>query len=262
MSPAAQAEPELTRFFGEHAKGSQKLVNHDPWNRLLEAYVVVSDDGINRFNYAQVSSEDRADLARYLVELQTVDPKGLDRSEQFAFWANLYNAQTVDLILGHYPVSSIRKIKFGWSLKPGPWDEKLLTVQGHELSLNNIEHDILRPIWQDARAHYAVNCASNSCPNLLPQAFASKGLDSQLNEAARAYVNHPRGVSLKSGMLRVSSIYIWYREDFGGSDQAIIKHLKSHAAPGLVAALDEFNAISGHDYDWRLNDIDTVGTTQ
>jgi len=258
----AQAAQDLAPAFDEFAKGSQEQVDHDPWDQILKTYVVSSDDGINRFRYGDVSAEDRATLSNYLNTLQTVDPAGLDRSEQFAYWANLYNALTVKLVLDHYPVSSIRKIKFGWSLKPGPWDEKLLTVKGHDLSLNNIEHDILRPILQDVRVHYALNCASISCPNLWPQAFTGADLKGQLKAAMSAYVNHPRGVSLKSGSLQVSSIYVWYRQDFGGTDEAVIAHLKAHAAPDLVAALGQFTEISGHDYDWALNDATAASSNE
>jgi hypothetical protein len=252
-SPAL-ATSTLADHFGGFASDSQELLDHSPWNRFLTAYLVGSDDGIHRVAYSQVTAEDQASLKHYLEDLQAIDPTQMTRDQQFAYWVNLYNALSVDLVIDHYPVSSIRRIKFGWSLKPGPWDKKLLNVLGRELSLNNIEHDILRAIWNDARIHYAVNCASLSCPNLRHQAWTSVGLDDQLNQAARDYVNHPRGVSLEGSALKVSSIYIWYRSDFGGSDRAVIEHLTSYDEPELAAALNDLTAISGHDYDWKLND--------
>ena len=122
--------------------------------------------------------------------------------------------------------------------------------------LNDIEHRILRPIWRDPRIHYAVNCASVGCPNLMTEAFAGDRLDAQLDGAARAYVNTPRGARIEDGKLVVSSIYIWFGEDFGGNDAGVIAHLKRYAEPQLGNRLKSLKAISDHRYDWSLNDVE------
>jgi hypothetical protein len=123
------------------------------------------------------------------------------------------------------------------------------------MSLDDIEHGTMRPTFRDPRVHYAVNCASIGCPNLRPRAFTAARLEAELDDAARAFVNHPRGVSvLADGRLRVSSIYHWFREDFGGDDAGVIAHLRRHAAPPLATRLASAMAIAGHDYDWTLND--------
>ena len=136
----------------------------------------------------------------------------------------------------------------------GPWGKKLIKIEGEEVSLNEIEHRILRPIWQDTRIHYVVNCASLGCPNLQDQAFTAENADKLLDQGAREYVNHKRGVLIENNKLKVSSIYKWFIADFGGNDAGVIEHLKLYALPELRNRLEGLNHISGHDYDWALND--------
>jgi hypothetical protein len=234
---------------------SRISVDHTAWDRFLKAYVVESADGINRVRYGQVRNEDRKALEEYLRQLEQTPVSRLNRAEQKAYWINFYNALTVSVILDHFPVKSITDIDISPGLfSNGPWKKKLVTVEGEALSLDDIEHRILRPIWQDPRVHYAVNCASLGCPNLQPTAFTAQNTDALLDRAARAYVNHPRGARVRNGRLTVSSIYMWFKEDFGGSDAGIIAHLKTYAEPALKAQLDTVDGIAGDDYDWTLND--------
>ena len=232
-------------------------VDHTKWDALLSRYLVIGEDGINRFRYGAVTPDDRALLDSYIAELETRNVAGLNRNEQFAYWANLYNAVTIRLIVDNYPVKSIRVIKSG-PFSPGPWKMKLITVMGQEISLDTIEHDILRAQWQDPRVHYAVNCASIGCPNLLDRAFRANTLERMLDAGARAYINHPRGVRVDQGQLKVSSIYKWFKEDFGGTQTGIIEHLKQYADDALAAQIDQQSTISDYDYDWSLNDIMAV----
>jgi Protein of unknown function, DUF547 len=162
---------------------------------------------------------------------------------------------TVGLVLEHYPIKSIRDIDIspGW-FASGPWDKDLVTIEGQRLSLNDIEHRILRPIWNDPRLHYALNCASLGCPNLQPVAFTAKNADQLLEQGARDFING-RAVELTGGRLIVSSIYVWFTEDFGGSEVGVLDHLRRYAAPLLVAKLAALRKIDGDRYDWRLNDF-------
>ncbi len=232
---------------------SRVRVDHAAWGRFLERYVVASADAVNRVAYGSVTAEDRALLAGYLDALQKTAVGRLNRHEQFAYWVNFYNALTVRVILDHYPVATIRDIGISPGFfAVGPWDAKLVTVEGVELSLNDIEHRILRPIWRDPRVHYAVNCAAIGCPNLDARPYAAEGIEERLEAAASAYVNHPRGARLDGGKLVVSSIYAWYGEDFGGA-AGVLRHLRAYAAPPLREALAGVAAIAGDDYDWSLN---------
>ena len=258
LSGAARAETPR-ELFSRAAEGSTLNIDHSVWDKLLKTYVRPGPDGINRIRYAAFKRAGHEALKSYLDMLHRVDPSRLDRREQFAFLVNLYNATTIDVVLDHYPVSSIKDINLGGSLfssfTDGPWKAKILAIKGVRLSLDDIEHGILRPVFKDPRAHYAVNCASIGCPNLGTEAFTGMKLDGQLDAAARAFVNHPRGVRAQGGKVGVSSIYIWFKADFGGSDAGVLAHLAQYAGPELARMLRSVGAIAGHDYDWRLNDV-------
>lgn len=254
-SALAAPDAELWGRWVGHDPASTDAVDHAPWDRFLAQYRVVLPDGIAHLRYGAVSGTDRAALAAYLGTLAATPVTALNRGQQRAFWINLYNALTVQLVLDRYPVDSIRDIDISPGVfSDGPWGATLVAVEGEPLSLDDIEHRILRPIWQDPRLHYAVNCASLGCPDLPPRAFTAANSEAMLDAAARAYINHPRAVTIDDGELIVSSIYDWYAEDFGASDAAIIGHLRAYAMPDLAARLDGFTAIGDDRYDWRLND--------
>ncbi len=229
-------------------------VDHSAWDGFLSSYVRPDSTGLNRVSYGGVTPGDKQALKSYIASLEAAKPTAMNRDAAMAYWINLYNAKTVDLILDNYPVKSITKIGRGL-FSFGPWDDKVVTVEGRELSLNEIEHGILRPIWNDPRIHYAVNCASIGCPNLAASAWDSGNLAGMLDQAARSYVNHPRGAAVENGRLIVSSIYDWYKVDFGGTDAGVIAHLKQYASPDLAAALAGVNGISNDRYDWALNEV-------
>ena len=251
----AAPKPEPWPKWEAHDEASVGAVSHEPWERFLASYVKTAADGINRVAYKAVTPASRKGLADYLTRLQAVPIRKYARAEQRAYWINLYNAQTVMLILAHPEAKGIRDIKLGGLFSGGPWDGKLLKVEGEPLSLNDIEHRILRPIWRDPRTHYAVNCASLGCPNLQARAFAASNMESLLDAAARSYINHPRGASVAKGKLKVSTIYEWFKDDFGGSDAGVIAHLKKYAEPPLAAALKDVKKIDGDSYDWSLNGV-------
>ena len=246
---------ELWERWQNHDGSSSATIDHGAWSVLLGRYLVADGSGLNRFDYAGVAEADRAALQTYIDGLAALPISSYSRPEQQAYWINLYNALTVALILEHYPVDSIRDIDISPGLfADGPWDKALVEVEGEALSLNDIEHRILRPIWRDPRIHYAVNCASVGCPNLLPEAFTSERLEAQLDGAARAYINNPRGARVEDGKLVVSSIYVWFAEDFGGNDAGVIAHLKRYADQPLAEHLKGQKAIADHGYDWDLNE--------
>jgi len=231
-------------------------VNHRTWDQLLRHYVISPHpSGINRFNYRAVSADDRQKLADYITMLQGVKVSRLNRQEQKAYWVNLYNSLTVRVILDHYPVKSILDIDISPGFfSNGPWGAKLLTIEGEKVSLNDIEHRILRPIFRDNRLHYALNCASLGCPNLQPTAFSSKNMEALLEKAAEEYINSPRGAEMRDGRLHVSSIYNWFQVDFGNSEKGVIRHLRKYAKGELAKALVNYNKGLKDDYNWQLND--------
>ncbi len=228
-------------------------VSHSKWQTILDNYLVSTPDEQTFFSYSLVSAEDYSLLRTYLNELTSIDPFKLTREQQKAYWINLYNAKTVDIILKNYPVKSITKLGKGF-FSFGPWDEKVLTVNDKKLTLNDIEHRILRPIYNDARIHYAVNCASYSCPNLAAQAYTADNTESLLEKGAGQYINHPRGVTITNKGLQLSTIYSWYQVDFGNNEKSLIDHLKRYAKPKLKEQLEQFTGKITYEYNWNLNE--------
>lgn len=250
---------DLSSRFGRAADGAGPIVDHSAFAGVLRQSAVAGADGVVRVNYRGLKGQSQTELKDYIARLAGTDVRALDRREQFAFWANLYNAKTLDIILDHYPVASIKDISLGGgvvaALTGGPWKAKVVTVGGIALSLDDIEHAIMRPIFKDPRIHYAVNCASIGCPNLPLAPFTGKNLEAELDEAARAFVNHPRGVTVQGDDVIVSSIYHWYKVDFGGNDAGLLAHLRRYAEPALRDQLKAASQIADHRYDWSLNQL-------
>ncbi|CAH0532529.1 hypothetical protein VST7929_00359 [Vibrio stylophorae] len=250
FSALALAAPkaDLWSFWQPYQANSTQRVDHQAWQQILNDYLVISPQQHN-VNY-QSLSQHRAALDRYITRLSQIDPRTLNRNQQFAYWVNLYNALTVQLILDHYPVSSIRKI--GPWYKAGPWDEKIITIAGQKLTLNDIEHRILRPIWRDPRIHYVVNCASLGCPDLPAKALNADTLNEQLEHAASRFINSNKGVELQNNQLQLSQIYDWYGSDFGDR-AALLAHLAQYN-PQLASTLLQWSGKINYDYNWQLND--------
>lgn len=247
-------------YWARHDEASIAVIDHDSWQAFLDRYISADAAGVNRVDYGAVSADDQAALKRYIADLEAIPIHQYRRTEQLAYWVNLYNAKTVDIVLDHYPVDSIRDIKLGDGLiVVGPWGAAVLRVSGRPLSLNNIEHAIIRPVWQDQRIHYALNCAAVGCPNLGRKAYRGDTIDVAMTTAAEAYVNDPRGVHVDDrDRVRISKIYAWFREDFGGEPPAVLRSIARYAMPPLRARLEGRERIDRYAYDWSLNDSSAV----
>jgi hypothetical protein len=253
LTAAPQAE--LWPRWSRHDPESDRRVDHELWGSFLDEYLLTdTESGVNLIPYGDVREEDAEALDRYLKHLQDTSVSSLNRAEQRAFWLNLYNAATVKVVLDHYPVDSIREIDISGLFSSGPWDAELVTVEGVGITLNDIEHRILRPIYQDPRLHYAVNCASIGCPNLQPEPFTADNYERLVNRGATSYINHPRGVDITSEPIVLSSIYRWFAEDFGGDINGVMDHLLQYAEPELAAFLRDYDGTIDYAYDWSLNE--------
>lgn len=235
-----------------HDPAATRTIGHSPWANFLEEYLSANRDGVNRLDYARVTPADREKLRAYIAALTALPIAEFRREEQFAYWVNLYNALTVELVLAHYPLESITDIPGGF-FSFGPWDNPAAKVEGVEITLADIEHRILRPIWRDPRIHYVVNCASFGCPNLPRDPLTAANAEAKLDSAAREYINHRRGARVEGGKLVVSKIYNWFSRDFGGKPEAVLAHLRRYAGPELAKALEAIRKIDGFEYDWSLN---------
>ena len=250
----AAPDTDVWAFWAKDNPASTRQIDHSAWQSFLDQYLAPQPDGINLVAYNRVGEgEGRTALQTYLQMLADIDPRDLDRNEQFAYWVNLYNALTVEVVITNPDKKTIRRMGKGL-FSFGPWDDALITIAGEEVTLNDIEHRILRPIWQDPRIHFAVNCASLGCPNLQTQAFRADNLEALLDTARDEYINHPRGVDNQSGSLVLSSIFDWYRSDFAADPKGLLRYLaRFHQTPDLLlnAAPERIK----YDYDWTLNSL-------
>ncbi|MFM2590960.1 DUF547 domain-containing protein [Vibrio sp. TBV020] len=241
----AVPKSELWAFWQQSNQENTTTISHQDWQNFLDNYLV-KDGGYTLVKYGSVSNQDKQKLNQYIESLEKIDPREYSLKEQYAYWVNLYNAITVDLILDDYPVKSITKL--GGLFSFGPWGDEVATVAGKDLTLNDIEHRILRPIWNDPRTHYAVNCASLGCPNLQPNAFTSENTEQLLEIAAQEFINSDKGVLITGNKTQLSSIYDWFSDDFG-SKQELVQHLAKYR-PELANLNGKFS----YEYDWDLND--------
>ena len=244
---------ELDKRWAESNENNTETIDHEAWQVLLDDYLVTdTDSGVNLFDYEGLLDDDRQQLDDYVDELVSQDPLSFNKLEQKAYWINLYNAATVQLILDNYPVASITTL--GESVTDfGPWNEIAVTVNDIDLSLNDIEHRIIRPLYNDYRIHFAVNCASIGCPNLAETAFVSEQLDQQLDDAAAEYLTHPRGINVQGDNLQLSTLFKWYAADFGNNLSEVLVTLGKHTSPQVTDALQNFDGSPDYAYDWSLN---------
>lgn len=234
----------LSMFAAEFSFASE--VNHTIFAKLLADHV--SDDRVDYKGF----KADEAKLDQYLDKLAQVDPEGLTRSGRMAFLINLYNAWTIKLILSKYP--NVESIKDLGSIFRSPWKKKIVKFNGHVVSLDYIEHGLLRPTYKDPRIHFAVNCASKSCPPLRNEPYTGEKLEMQLNEATAVFINDPESNYIDKDTLYVSRIFKWYHEDFR---EGVIPFVKSFATGALKEKIEAGEAhlqVEFLPYDWSLND--------
>lgn len=208
----------------------------------------------------QALKQDPAGLTDYLDESAAVsraDFDGWNEKQQLSFLINLYNAATLNLILGHYPVRSIKDI--GNVLK-GPWDQPAVRLFGETTTLNTIEHKILRKKYNEPRVHFALVCAAKGCPPLRGEAYRAETLDAQLEDQGKVFLATAEKNSFEPSRrtARLSPIFKWFKEDFVKKSGSVPVFLK----PYLPAAFPEDFASGAYrieytNYDWSLNDLPT-----
>lgn len=246
--------------------------DHGPWNALLTKNVVMAaDDTSSAVNYTQFK-DDRAALKSYLDAMSKVSQTEFDgwsKPDQLAFLINAYNAWTVELILTGYPdLSSIKELG---TLTQSPWQKAFIPLLGQTLSLDNVEHDMIRGSgrYNDPRIHFGVNCASIGCPPLLNEAFVGDRLDAQLDRMTKGFLSDRTRNRAENGKMAVSSIFDWYGGDFakgwrGANSLSAFFVLYADSlglSPDQVGALKNNQMeISFLEYDWRLNDSKGPGT--
>lgn len=224
---------------------------HLTLNEILSANV--DEDGLVDYDALAASPHQLLD---YLGELAFVSRDQFDawsEGDQLAFLINSYNAETLQLILDHYPLKSIKQIG---GATGDPWEMPCVDLFGETMSLNQLEHGIIRANYpHEPRIHYAVVCAAIGCPPLRNEAFVGSRLNEQLDEQARKFLATPSKnyVDAKDGSLHLSPIFQWYGADFGATEAEMVAAIKQHLPPAAADALADQPKISYTFYDWELN---------
>ncbi|MEJ8802042.1 DUF547 domain-containing protein [Pontibacter sp. H249] len=222
--------------------------NHQLWTKLLQKHVE-SSGFVNYKGFIQDSSA----LNLYLRTLQAgvPDPNTWTQEEQLAYWINAYNAYTIKLIVNKYPLKSIKDLNSTIAIPfvNTIWDRRFFTLGGRKYSLNKIEHEILRKKFHEPRIHFAINCASVSCPVLRREAYTAAKLEQQLSEQAITFINDPTKNQLSSGNPKLSSIFNWFGSDFK-KDGSIISFINRYSS----ISIKEDASVEYLEYDWRLNE--------
>ena len=242
----------LDKFWDKADNSNTARISHVAFDKFLGTYVS-QVNSVKLVRYNAVTPQDKALLDSYIKTLENTPIFTYSKAEQQAYWINLYNALTVQVILDNYPVKSIKEA-YGGVFKSGPWDKKLLTIEGKKVSLNDIEHTILRPIWKDSRVHFLVNCASIGCPDLLLKAITPDTYEAVADKSARDFINSARALSLEKDTLVLSSLFDWYGVDFGANTKEIIAYITKYANAQSKAKLNNYKTIS-YTYDWNLNEV-------
>ncbi|HHF7367613.1 TPA: DUF547 domain-containing protein [Legionella bozemanae] len=237
---------------------STEVISHKLWQDFLNRRIVTSEENINLVDYTHMTQTDLNLLKDYLKSMSEININNYNRDEQLAFWINVYNALTVQVIANYYPVTSVQEINISPGLfSIGPWGANLFTIKDTTLTLDDINNRIIRAIWNDPRTHYAVNNGTIGAPNLSRKIYQGKLIEEQLNQAASTYINSLRGVNVIEGKLIISKLYDWYEEDFGGTKQDVIFHLLQYAKEPLLSQLKHINSIDSYIYNWHINSPST-----
>jgi hypothetical protein len=247
--PAAQGKPEASAFDPSH-----KL-----WTEVLAAHV--HGDG---FDYKKLKS-DRAKLDQYVAALEAVKPDEYfkwSKKEQFAFWIDVYNAYTIRLVVDAYPIDSIKDLG---SVLKSVWDRELVPLgplapelKRAKLTLNDVENQILRPVFKDARVHAAINCASQGCPPLRAEAFRGADLDKQLDDQVTRWLHDDKRNRFDESKhkLVVSKIFDWFKDDFARDAQSVPAWIARYVPEHKAWLTDPKTKIDIEyvDYSWKLNE--------
>jgi len=241
----------LSIFFSCN-NGNQKIVastsmpiSHEIWTELLQKNV--SNGKVNYKGFI----EDKARFDEYLNLLNTHHPndKNWSKNQQLTYWINAYNAYTVELILKNYPIESIKKIKKGLPLISSVWDIEFIKIEENTYDLNHIEHEILRKEFDEPRIHFAIVCASISCPNLLNEAFTAEKIDTQLTAQAHAFINDHSKNQVFVDNVKLSKIFSWFEDDFT-KKTTLIEYINQYS--DVKTSAD--SKVTYLDYDWGLNE--------
>jgi len=230
---------------GDSAAENTRNSDYGIYSKLLSMYV---QNGV--VDYAGFKKDEKK-IDQFLKLFELTDVRKLSRDDQMAFYINAYNAWTIKLILSGYPgVESIKDLGGFFS---GPWKKEFVRINDKVVTLDHIEHDILRPTFKDPRVHFAVNCASKGCPLLISEPYEGSRLGEQLDRSTREFINDPKKNYLAGDKLYVSSIFKWFAKDFNKDVIGFFIQYADDPLKKQLQARQDHIKVKYLDYDWSLN---------
>ena len=248
VSPLVLAK-DIRGYFAQNNQASDAVVDHEEFNQFLSQRILSLEDGVNRLHYREILKDNKDVLKPYLAQMAQIEVTNYNRKEQLAYWINLYNAIVINMVLQEYPIKTIKDVK-------SPWRSKQITVENHALSLDNIEHGIIRAVFQDFRIHFAINSAAYGSGVLRQTVYTGDNLERNLEQVTKEFLSHDRGLSITGKRVQVSTIFKWYRDDFGDSDAGILALIKRYTSDAKRTQLGNRKIVRfNYKFDWQLNDI-------
>ena len=242
--PKAEALP----FWDDSEPSSGLTPDHLRWQKLLDKFVITGHpSGIHRLDYAAFGDADEEELRGYLAYLQQLDPRQLSKGRQKAYWLNLYNATMVLIVVVSQPSQSIRSVD-----RKNLWVAERFSIAGQKLSLDNIMHGILRPLFNDERIHFALNLATLGSANINPLAYTGDNVEELIEQTARDFLKHPRAVDFSGDELILSRLFFWYESDFGSNLSELKNYLKQYQSPEFAEKIEASKRLD-YQFDWSLN---------
>ena len=230
--------------FSEFNKNKTVVITHELWTELLNKHVSLNGN-VNYKGFINNSEEHDT----YLTLLSAHPPgKNWSQEEKLAYWINAYNAFTIKLIVDHYPIQSIKNIGGSITMLNSAWDIKFFKIGNVDFDLNTIEHEIIRKQFDEPRIHFAINCASISCPQLRNEAYEADQLNEQLNDQASSFLNDINKNQISAEDSKLSKLFDWFKGDFT-ENGSLTDYIKAYQ-PDINAT----NSIEYLDYNWQLNE--------
>lgn len=243
----AAPKAKLIKFWDDREESSNLKVDYSAWNEILEKYVVEGNSpDINRFNYAEVTEGDRVKLGSFLNYLQSMEPRQLNSLEQKAYWLNLFNAALIKEVIDKKVKRTVR------ALGSRLWRGNKLDISTQKTSLDDIEHGVLRPIFKDPRIHFSIVGGSVGSGEIQATAFTATNVEQMLEENAVKFINHPRGVLIENDEITISTIFKWYKTDFGENADEVRQYLLTYLEDDKKTVFESIQKMR-YDYDWSIN---------
>jgi hypothetical protein len=247
-------------YWNSYDADSKKQIGHKELHFVLAAYTKYHNN-VRLFDY-KAAKKVQQSLGRYLATMARLDPKTLNKDEQLAYWLNIYNAITIKIVLEHYPLLSLKEVKLRETFYGKViWDVNQIKINRTSLSLNDIEHNILRAFWDPKLVFYGINHANISDPEVISYPFAGRKVYSQLETLAERMINNDQLTEIKDKTIYVSGLYKWHLMEFGGRSglkQHLLKLSSGRKKEKLSAAIKNNYAIKFKPYDWTINDYDIL----